>query len=143
MGDAGEGAAARAYFAGDRVAGGLGMELVSAGPGRAVVRMAVTAAMLNGHGTAHGGHLFLLADTAFACACNSHGPLTVAAGAAIEFLAPAREGDVLVAEAEERHRAGRGGLYDVRVRRGATVVAEFRGRARTPRPPTSTPDITS
>src|SRR3712207_7546844 len=34
----------------------------------------------NGHAIAHGGYVFLLADTAFACACNSHGPVTVAAG---------------------------------------------------------------
>ncbi len=42
--------------------------------------MTVTAVMINGHGTAHGGFIFALADTAFACACNSHGPVTVAAG---------------------------------------------------------------
>jgi acyl-CoA thioesterase len=87
--------------------------------------------MVNGHAIAHGGYLFLLADTAFACACNSHGPVTVAAGADITFVAPARAGEVLVATAAERVRYGRSGVYDVTVRRGDQIVAEFRGRSRT------------
>jgi len=95
--------------------------------------MTVTRAMVNGHGIAHGGYVFLLADSAFACACNSHGPVTVAAGADIDFVAPARVGDVLVATARERARFGRSGIYDVSVRRGEEVVAEFRGRSRSVR----------
>jgi acyl-CoA thioesterase len=115
----------------DTAARGLGIELLDAGNGAATVRMAVTAAMVNGHGIAHGGYLFLLADTAFACACNSHGPVTVAAGADISFLRPVRAGDVLVASAAERARSGRSGIYDVTVTRDGAVVAEFRGRSRT------------
>ncbi|MDF4252478.1 hydroxyphenylacetyl-CoA thioesterase PaaI [Streptomyces sp. WMMB303] len=118
----------------DRASSALGIELVEAGAGSATVRMRVTGDMVNGHGTAHGGHLFLLADTAFACACNSHGPVTVAAGADITFVAPAWEGDELLAVARERTRYGRSGLYDVTVLRGEQVVAEFRGRSRTTTP---------
>ena len=92
--------------------------------------MSVRPDMVNGHGTCHGGFLFLLADTAFAFACNTHGPPVVAAGADVSFLAPVREGDVLVATAVERVVTGRSGLYDVTVRRGADVVLEFRGRSR-------------
>jgi acyl-CoA thioesterase len=110
----------------------LGMELVEASPGVAVVRMAVTPAMINGHDVAHGGYLFLLADSAFACACNSHGPVTLAAGADITFIAPVRRGDVLEARARERVRYGRSGVYDVTVYRADEIVAEFRGRSRTP-----------
>jgi acyl-CoA thioesterase len=110
---------------------GLGMELVDAADGRATVRMTVRDSMVNGHAMAHGGYLFLLADSAFACACNSHGPVTVAAGADIAFLAPVRAGDALVATAVERTRRGRSGIYDVTVTRGGDVVAEFRGRSRT------------
>ncbi len=91
--------------------------------------MTVRPDMVNGHDIAHGGLVFALADTAFACACNSHGPVTVAAGAEIVFVAPARLGDVLEAEAVERTVFGRTGIYDVTVRRGAEVVAEFRGRS--------------
>jgi acyl-CoA thioesterase len=108
----------------------LGIELVEAEGGAAVVRMRVTDSMVNGHGMAHGGYLFLLADTAFACACNSHGPVTVAAGADVTFLRPAHAGDQLEAVAQERSASGRSGIYDVTVRRGGDVIAEFRGRSR-------------
>jgi acyl-CoA thioesterase len=93
--------------------------------------MTVRPDMLNGHAIAHGGLVFALADTAFACACNSHGPTTVAAGAEITFLRAAQAGDELEARAVERVRHGRSGIYDVTVRRGADVIAEFRGRSRT------------
>lgn len=117
-------------FAADEASRALGIELVEHGEGTAVLRMTVTPAMVNGHGTAHGGYLFLFADSAFACACNSHGPVTVAAAADIDFVAPAHEGDVLVATATERTRFGRSGIYDVSVTRGDQVIAEFRGRSR-------------
>ncbi|CAM5576127.1 phenylacetic acid degradation protein PaaD [Streptomyces purpurascens] len=123
--------AAEAMFAADKASRGLGVELLEQGEGTAVLRMTVTPGMVNGHGIAHGGYVFLLADSAFACACNSHGPVTVAAGADVTFVAPAYEGDVLVARAEERTRFGRSGLYDVSVLRGDEVIAEFRGRSRT------------
>lgn len=118
-------------FDADVASKGLGIELVSAGDGAAVARMRVTAAMLNGHAIGHGGFVFLLADTAFALACNSHGPVTVAAGGEISFLRPVHEGDLLEARATERVRHGRSGIYDVTVRRDGEVVAEFRGRSRT------------
>jgi acyl-CoA thioesterase len=120
-----------AMLAGDRASRALGIELAELAPGRAVARMRITADMVNGHAIAHGAFVFAVADTAFACACNSHGPVTVAAGASITFVAPAREGDELVAEAIERTRYGRNGVYDVTVRRDDEVVAEFRGLSRT------------
>ena len=120
-------------WAADQASRRLGIELMEHGAGTAVLRMTVTPAMVNGHGLAHGGYLFLLADSAFACACNSHGPVTVAAGADIHFIAPAREGDVLVARALERARFGRSGIYDVSVLRDDEVIAEFRGRSHAPR----------
>jgi acyl-CoA thioesterase len=126
--------AAHAMFADDLASQTLGMELLGAGKGSASVRMRVTEAMVNGHDIAHGGYLFLLADTAFACACNSHGPVTVAAGAEINFIAPAKLGDELLAVATERTTYGRNGIYDVTVYQGTsidgTVIAEFRGRSR-------------
>lgn len=115
---------------GDLASRSLGMELVAAEPGSAVVRMPVTDSMINGHDVAHGGYLFLLADSAFACACNGHGPVTLAAGADITFVAPVRRGDMLEAHARERVRFGRSGVYDVTVFRGEEIVAEFRGRSR-------------
>ena len=123
---------AEAMWADDAASQGLGMELVEVGPGRARLRMTVTAAMVNGHAIAHGGYVFTLADSAFAFACNSHGVVTVAAGCDITFVAPARLGDVLVADAVERTTYGRSGLTDVTVTRAAdgALVAEMRGRSR-------------
>ena len=123
-------AAAERMFAADEASKALGIELLETGGGAARLRMTVTDAMVNGHGIAHGGYVFLFADSAFACACNSRGPVTVAAGADISFLAPVRAGEELTAVAEERTTFGRSGIYDVRVLRDEQVVAEFRGRSR-------------
>jgi acyl-CoA thioesterase len=130
--------AAHDMFDRDRASQALGMELVQAGDGAAVVRMRVTDEMVNGHGVVHGGYVFIVADTAFACACNSRGPVTLAAGADITYLQPTRPGAVLEARARERATSGRSGVYDVTVLAGGDVVAEFRGRSRvvSPGPPT-------
>jgi phenylacetic acid degradation protein PaaD len=123
---------AEAMLAGDQASLGAGVELVAVGPGTATATMAVRDDMVNGHDIAHGAYVFLLADTAFAVACNSYGQSTVASGCDIAFLAPVHAGDHLTAEARETHRAGRSGIYDVSVRRDdGTVVAELRGRSRT------------
>lgn len=115
----------------DAASGAMGIEVLSAEAGHAVARMTVRDDMVNGHAIAHGAYVFAVADTAFAAACNSWGPVTVAAGADITFVAPARAGDVLEATAAERVRFGRSGIYDVTVRCGSDVVAEFRGTSRT------------
>ncbi|MFP5252982.1 MAG: hydroxyphenylacetyl-CoA thioesterase PaaI [Actinomycetes bacterium] len=117
-------------WAGDRASQALGMRITEVGPGRAVLEMTVREDMVNGHAIGHGGLTFALADSAFAFACNSYNRSTVAAGAEIRFLAPTRLGDVLVAEASERSRQGRDGVYDVTVRCGDTVVAQFVGHSR-------------
>jgi acyl-CoA thioesterase len=123
---------AAAMWASDQASQALGIEISDVSPGRAVARLTVTAAMVNGHAIAHGGYVFLLADTAFAFACNTYGYVVVAQGAQITFVAPSRQGDELEAVAVERQRAGRNGIYDVTVRRRASgeVVAEFRGHSR-------------
>lgn len=122
--------AVRALWDGDRASQALGMTIESCGPGAARVSMRVRVDMTNGHGICHGGLVFALADSAFAFACNSHGANTVAAGAAIEFLRPAREGDLLTAVATERWRAGRSGIYEIEVsNQDGEAVALFRGRS--------------
>ncbi|PZS15789.1 MAG: hydroxyphenylacetyl-CoA thioesterase PaaI [Pseudonocardiales bacterium] len=115
----------------DAASRAMGIEVCDAADGHATARMLVRPDMVNGHGTVHGAFVFAVADTAFACACNSHGPVTVAAAVDITFVAPARAGDLLEARAEERTRFGRSGIYDVTVRRGHDVIAEFRGTSRT------------
>ncbi len=117
-------------WADDRASQALGMEIVEVGPGRATLRMSVREDMVNGHGIGHGGLTFALADSAFAFACNSYGRTTVAAAAEIRFRRPTRLGDELVADAVERSRDGRDGVYDVTVRAGDEAVAIFVGRSR-------------
>ncbi len=122
--------AVEALWRSDAASQGLGMKVESRSPGRATVSMRVRPDMVNGHGICHGGLVFALADSAFAFACNSYGDNTVAAGAAIEFLKPARQGDVLSASAAERWRAGRAGIYEIEVRNQQDeLVALFRGRS--------------
>ena len=117
-------------WAGDAASRGLGMALVDSGPGYAILSMEVTAAMTNGHGSAHGGFIFALADSAFAFACNSRGSKAVAHHCAVTYLRPGRLGDRLVASAHEVALAGRSGIYDVTVSCGEETVAEFRGHSR-------------
>lgn len=120
-------------WADDQASRALGMEIVDLGLDHARVRMTVSQAMVNGHATAHGGYIFTLADSAFALACNSRGRTTVAAGADIIFVAAARLGDILMADATQRTAYGRNGVADVTVTRESdgAVIAEFRGRSRT------------
>jgi phenylacetic acid degradation protein PaaD len=118
-----------AMIAADVASRTLGIEVTSHGDGAATARMRIRADMVNGHEIAHGGLVFALADTAFAAACNSIAAPTVAAGAEIVFVAPARLDDELVATAALRTSFGRSGVYDVTVRRGDDVIAEFRGRS--------------
>jgi acyl-CoA thioesterase len=121
----------QAMFAGDRASKDfMQMELVTCEPGRAVMRMTVREAMLNGHDICHGGLIFTLADSTFAFACNSHNKVTVAAGCSIEFLKPGQLGDVLTCEGVEQVLQGRHGIYDMKVsnQRGE-VIAMFRGKS--------------
>ena len=131
-GDAIAAACAAAMFGGDRVSRGLDATLEAIAAGRATVALTVTEAMLNGHDTCHGGFIATLADSAFAFACNSYNELTVASSFSIDFLAPARQDDLLTARAQEVSKAGRTGVYDIEVtnQRGKRV-AVFRGRSYT------------
>lgn len=123
---------AEAMYADDHAARKLGIEIAEVGPGRAVLSFTVRPDMINGHDICHGGMIFTLADTAFAYACNSYNARAVAFTADITFIAPAKKGDRLTASAQERQRAGRSGIYDVRVTdQSGKTVAEFRGRSRT------------
>jgi acyl-CoA thioesterase len=125
-------ACAAAMWESDDATRGLGITLDHVAPYKARLSMAVTQAMVNGHGLCHGGFLFTLADSAFAFACNSANQRAVGAQCSIFYLAPARLGDRLIATAERRSEAGRSGLYDVRVETEAgLLIAEFRGQSRT------------
>lgn len=117
-------------YAKDSASQALGITVEVTGPGSAVARLEVTENMLNGFAVCHGGHIFAVADTAFAFACNTYGVLTVAAGASIDFVKPAHAGDSLTATAIECSRGIRTGVYDVSVcNQDGTEIALFRGRS--------------
>ena len=108
-----------------------GIQIEEAREGYSRIRMKLTADMLNGHGKAHGGMVYALADTAFAYACNSRNVRTVGAQATMVFLDGAELGEVLVAEAQEQALVVRSGVYNVSVRTDAgRPVAEFQGFSR-------------
>jgi acyl-CoA thioesterase len=122
---------AAAMWARDDASKWLGASLDSVGPGAATLSMTVERHHTNGHDICHGGFIFTLADSAFAFACNSYNEIVVAQHNAITYVAPARLGDRLVAQASEVARSGRSGLYDVRVVDGAgRLIAAFRGASR-------------
>jgi len=122
--------AGRTMYERDPASQALGMELAQIRPGYARMTMAVRQDMLNGHQTCHGGYIFMLADSAFAFACNSHNHNTVGAGCTIDYLAPGRLGDVLVAEAVEQALSGKTGVYDVNVsNQDGRTVALLRGKS--------------
>ena len=122
--------AATALYERDCASKSLGMQLTVVRPGFAQVTMTVRADMVNGHGLCHGGLLFALADSAFAFACNSYNEATVAAAASIDFLAAARVGEVLTAEARELWRTRRNGLYEIIIlNQQGERIALFRGRS--------------
>ncbi len=124
-------ACAEAMWKEDDASRGLGMEIVDVRSGEATLTMTVEPHMVNGQRIDHGGFIILLADSAFAFACNSHNQRAVAAHCDIAFIKPGKLGDKLVATAREISRSGRSGIYDVRVTVDDTVVAEFRGHSRT------------
>jgi len=122
--------AGKTMYERDAASQALGMLLDEIRPGYARMRMRVREDMLNGHGTCHGGYIFMLADSAFAFACNSHNLNTVGAGCTIDYLAPGRAGDVLVAEAVEQALSGKTGVYDIAVSdQEGRRIALFRGKS--------------
>ncbi len=123
-------ATAHAMWQRDRTAQALAMRIEHIAPGHATLSMPVRSDMVNGHHICHGGMIFTLADTAFAYACNSYNQTTVASACHVDFIAPAKEHEVLHAEATERSASGRTGVYDVTVRTAeGKLIALFRGKS--------------
>jgi len=126
MADSGE-----EFWASDTAARELGLKLVSVAPGTAHLTMTVTDLMINSHGICHGGMIFMLADSAFAIACNTQSNRFVGQQCTIVYLKAAKRGETLIAVAKERSQSGRSGVYDVTVKlEDGTVIAEFMGTSR-------------
>lgn len=125
---------AAAMFERDHASRHLGMRLITVAPGRADMEMTVTEQMIQGHGSCHGGYIFTLADSSFAFACNTYDQATVGMAGSIDYIAPARLGDTLLASASEQSRSGRTGNYDVRIsNQNGELIALFHGKSYTVR----------
>jgi len=120
----------RVLYERDRASQALGITILEVEPGFVRAAMDVRPDMVNGHDICHGGLIFTLADSAFAFSCNSFNVVTVAAGASIDFLAPGRKGDRLIATARQLWRSKRAGLYEIEVvNQDGVTIALFRGRS--------------
>lgn len=122
---------AESMFERDWTAQALDMKIIEVREGYAKLSMVVRKDMSNGHAICHGGMIFTLADTAFAYSCNSYNKVTVAAGCNIEYAAPGKLGDNLIAEAKKVSLTGRSGIYDVTISNSeGDAIAFFRGKSR-------------
>jgi len=111
----------------DKFSQWLGIEVLEVKDGFAKIKMTVRAEMINGHGVAHGGVSFSLADSAFAFASNSHGQKAVSIETSINHIKPIFEGDELIAIAEKESTSKSLGQYIVRVKREDELVGLFKG----------------
>jgi acyl-CoA thioesterase len=115
-------------FAQDAFSRWLGIEVVQVADGRCVLRMAVREEMTNGFGTAHGGIVFSLADTALAFCTNASGEISVALDCTISYPAAVKPGDVLTAVGEQETTTRKVGFARVTVTNQDNVtVGHFRG----------------
>ena len=106
----------------------MGIEILEIREGYSRIQMTVRKEMMNGFGIAHGGISFAFADSAFAFACNSDGKITLALDVSISFPKPAKEGDVLIAEAKELNKTLRTGLYLIEItNQQKELIAVFKG----------------
>ncbi|MHC1727765.1 MAG: PaaI family thioesterase [Syntrophobacteraceae bacterium] len=100
----------------------FGLKLVDISKGYSRVEMTLTPEMENMLGMTHGGALFALLDEAFETASNSHGTLSVALNMNVTFIAPARPGSTLTAEAREISLTRKTASYEIKVRDESGVL---------------------
>jgi acyl-CoA thioesterase len=105
----------------------LGMEILSASNGFAVVELKVRDEMTNGFGIAHGGIAYSLADSALAFASNSLGSKAVSIETSISHTKPVKSGETLKASAKLKDKSNRLARFEVEVRNHEDLVALFRG----------------
>ena len=108
----------QAFWAADPAPHDMGVELIEARDMRAELRLRLEEPHLNGHRTAHGGVVHLLADCAAGFAANSTGVQAVTQTNTITFVSPGKAGETLTATGTFLARSGRSALFDV------TVMAE-------------------
>jgi len=93
----------------------LGAQIIELRPGFARVKANPNTDNCNFNGVIHGGYIFSIADIAFAYASNAGGHMALALDMYISFRKPVKPGMELEAVAQEIHRSGRTGLYQIKV----------------------------
>ena len=111
------------YTRSDPFALSLGMCITRFEPGTVEAELVVQNHMVNAHGGVHGGVVYALADYAFSVACNAYGRTSVGLSTSIQFVAPARPGDRLLARATELKLGSRTGFYRIDVLHGEALIA--------------------
>lgn len=106
----------------------LGVERIEEKDGYCCLKMVIREEMCNGFGIAHGGITYSLADSALAFASNSHGQHAVSIETSISHIKPLKNGDTIIATAEELSCSNRVGHYLVRIENeNQELVALFKG----------------
>ena len=111
----------------DRFAHLLGIEIVEAYPGYALVELRIEEKHKNGIDIVQGGAIFTLADYAFAVASNADGSTTVAINASISYF-KAPVGSYIRAEAREESKNKKICGYKVEINdEDGALIASFSG----------------
>lgn len=93
----------------------LGVRLIKAEPGYAVVEMEPQEELMNIFGMTHGGAIFSLIDEAFEVSCNTHGTVAVALSVTVTYHRAPDQKSKLRAESVEIHRSAKTGTYEIKV----------------------------
>ena len=94
----------------------MGLRLIKAEPGYAMVEMEPQEELANIFGMTHGGAIFSLIDEAFEVSCNTHGTVAVALSVTVTYHRAPDQKSRLRAESVEIHRSAKTGTYDIKVR---------------------------
>jgi acyl-CoA thioesterase len=93
----------------------LGLRLIKAEPGYAMVEMEPQEELINIFGMTHGGAIFSLIDEAFEVSCNTHGTVAVALSVTVTYHRAPDQKSKLRAESMEIHRSAKTGTYEIKV----------------------------
>ena len=99
----------------------MGLEVVSAGAGEAVVEMAVRDEFRNRQGVCHGGFIGMLADSAMGRSMHTvlpEGERHFSFDLKLTFISPAKVGDTLRARATVLHAGRRTAVGECRIESG-------------------------
>ncbi len=100
----------------------LGIKVAALKPGYSEVRMKTTKMFNNIFSITHGGAIFSLIDVAFGAAANSYGTIAVALSMTVNYVKPAREGDLLTATASQISQTAKTATYNITAKNGSGQV---------------------